>query len=417
MRKGVIAGVAACAMMMAGTASLSAQQRDSAELARLRAQVDALAREMEALRLGQDVVPQADTSLYGFGPAAAKVYRVRQGVSLGGYGEVLYENFAKERENEATTGLPRDQVDALRAIVYVGYKFTDRLLFNSEIEFEHASTDQGGSVSVEFAYVDYQWKPALGVRGGMLLVPVGIVNELHEPPIFLGTTRSLTEGALIPTTWRENGFGIFGDVGDFSYRAYVVNGLDGIGNGPSRAGGFSAGGLRGGRQKGARALIEDPALVARVDFEPAMLGGLSLGGSAYRGGSGQGAVTATGTDIDATTTILEGHAQFKARGFDLTGLFATASVSDAELINQVRSFTGTASIGERLTGYYVQGGYDVLRFTNSAHELTPYVRYEVLNTQDEVPDGFAANPANDRTVLAIGAQWKPITNIVVKGDY
>ena len=410
------AGAAAIALLLTYSPALHGQQ-DTTELARIRRQIDALTRELEALRLGQDVLPAADSSAHGLGPAAAKVYRVRHGVSLGGYGEVLYENFAAERENADPSGM-RDQIDALRAIIYVGYRFTDNLLFNSEIEFEHGSTDQAGSVSVEFAYLDYIPSPYLGVRGGMLLVPMGFINELHEPPIFLGTTRPLTENSLIPTTWRENGFGIFGDVGDFSYRAYVVNGLDAIGDGPSRAGGFSAGGLRGGRQKGSRALIEDPALVGRLDFEPTgLLPGLLLGASAYHGNSGQSGTTPGGVEVDAPTTILEGHAQYRAHGLDLRGLFARATIGDAALINEARTLTGASSVGEELVGWYAQGGYDVLRLVRSSQELTPYVRYEKLNTQQEVPDGFTASPATDRNVLVFGAQWKPITSVVLKGDY
>lgn len=408
---------AAAAFALLVTATPAQGQQDTTELARIRRQIDALTRELEALRLGQEVLPQADSAAHGLGPAAAKVYRVRHGVSLGGYGEVLYENFATERENGTASGV-RDQIDALRAIMYVGYRFTDNLLFNSEIEIEHGSTDQAGSVSVEFAYLDYIPSPYLGVRGGMLLVPVGFINELHEPPIFLGTTRPLTESAIIPTTWRENGFGIFGDAGDFAYRAYVVNGLDAIGDGPSRAGGFSAGGLRGGRQKGSRALIEDPAIVGRVDYEPAaMLPGLLLGASAYHGNSGQSGVTPGGVEVDAATTILEGHAQYRGHGLDLRGLFARATVGDAALINEARTLSGAASVGEELVGWYAQAGYDVLRLVHSTQELMPYVRYEKVNTQEAVPDGFTASPATDRSILAIGAQWRPITNVVLKGDY
>jgi hypothetical protein len=148
------------------------------------------------------VAVQADTSILGFGPAAAKVYKIQQGVSIGGYGEVLYENFAAERENDTASGVT-DQFDALRAIVYVGYKFNDRLLFNSELEWEHGTTSQGGEASIEFAYLDYMLTPNFGFRGGLLLPPMGLVNELHEPPIFLGTTRPATEQAIIPSTWRE----------------------------------------------------------------------------------------------------------------------------------------------------------------------------------------------------------------------
>lgn len=415
-RGSVLRGAAFSTVFGLAALPAAAQERsDSVELEQLRRQVDAITRELEAMRLGQEVAPRADTSVRGFGPAASKVYRTNQGVSIGGYGEVVYENFAAERE-DGTESSARDQIDALRAIVYFGYKFSDRLLFNSEIEVEHGSTDQGGSVSVEFAYIDYLFNPSFGARAGMLLVPMGFVNELHEPPIFLGTTRPMTENALIPSTWRENGAGVFGDVGPLSFRAYVVNGLDGAGVG--RSSGFSAGGLRGGRQKGARALIEDPAIVARADFAPAgTLRGLTVGGSLYRGGSAQGAETDTGVEFDASTTILEGHAQYRARGFDLRALYATASVDDVVALNSVRELSGASSIGEELDGWYVQAGYDVLSRTSTSHELTPYVRYEALNTQAAVPSGFSANPANDRTALVLGGQWKPIMNVVVKADY
>src|SRR5690606_4566081 len=116
----VLSSAAAVLMMLTGAVDASAQERtDSAELERLRRQLDAITREIEAMRLGEDVAPAADTSLRGFGPAASKVYRVERGVSIGGYGEVLYENFAAEREDGSPSDA-RDQVDALRAIVYFG---------------------------------------------------------------------------------------------------------------------------------------------------------------------------------------------------------------------------------------------------------------------------------------------------------
>lgn len=413
MRVRIFAALTA-ALLFVGVDTAVAQQ-DTASLNELKRQVEALTREIEAMRLGSDVVVQADSSAFGLGPAASKVYRVRQGVSLGGYGEVLYQNFAKERENETPSGL-RDQIDALRLILYVGYKFSDKLLFNSEIEFEHGSTSQGGEASVEFAYIDYKHSDAIGIRGGMLLVPMGLVNELHEPPIFLGTTRPLTENSIIPSTWRENGAGIFGQLGPIAYRAYVVNGLDAIGS-AGRASGFSAGGLRGGRQKGALALIEDPAFVARADFAPNALRGLLVGGSVYVGNSGQSATTTAGAEIDASTSIFEGHAQYRAHGLDLRALYAKATVADALLINLRRNLTGNASVGEELSGYYVQAGFDLLSLGGSSHQLTPYVRHEQLNTQEQVPVGFTSNPANDRKVTVLGAEWKPISSIVVKADY
>jgi len=385
-----------------------AQERDTTDLTRLEAQVEAITQELEELRLGRDLVVEADTSVYGFGPAASKVYKVRQGVSLGGYGEVLYENFAGSRQDESPSGAT-DRLDALRAIVYVGYKFSDKVLFNSEVEFEHGSTEDGGSVSIEFAYVEYRLSPAFGLRGGLLLPPMGFINEIHEPPAFLGARRPETERQIIPSTWRESGIGLFGGTGDLSYRAYLVNGFD--------ATGFSASGIRGGRQNGAEASAENFGGVARVDFSGAL--GLVLGTSAYLGNSGQGAVLPSqpARTIGARTFIWEGHAQYKLRGFDLSGLVAISTLDDAAQINELNGLAANASVGERLIGWYLQGGYDLLRGGRSGHQLVPYIRYEQLNTQDRVPAGFSANPANDRRLVTFGTMWKPLPNVSVKADY
>jgi hypothetical protein len=293
--------------------------------------------------------------------------------------------------------------------VYVGYKFSDRVLFNSEIEFEHGSTEDGGSVSVEFAYLEGRLSPAFGVRGGLLLAPMGFLNEIHEPPTFLGTTRPETERRIIPSTWREMGAGVFGARGDLNYRAYVINGFD--------ATGFAASGIRDGRQNGAEAKGINFAVVGRVDWTG--VPGLTVGTSAYVGRSGQGATLPSDptVSIGARTTIWEAHAEYKARGFDLRGLVAQTRVSDAAEVNDLNGLAGDASVGERLTGWYLQGGYDVLRRLRTSQQLLPYVRFEKLNTQDAVPDGFAANPANDRTIVSLGLAWKPLLNVALKADY
>jgi hypothetical protein len=401
-------GLVLAALVLTGVRPLQAQDVDTAEVARLKAQVDAILRELETMRLGADVVAQADTGIYGFGPAASKVYKGRPGVSIGGYGEFHYENFAANRQDDVPAGLG-DRIDALRAIVYVGYKFSDRVLFNSEIEFEHGSTEDGGSVSVEFAYLEGRLSPAFGVRGGLLLAPMGFLNEIHEPPTFLGTTRPETERRIIPSTWREVGAGVFGARGDLNYRAYVINGFD--------ASGFGASGIRDGRQNGAEAKGINFAVVGRVDWTG--VPGLTVGTSAYIGRSGQGATLPSdpARSIGARTTIWEAHAEYKARGFDLRGLLAQTRVSDAAAVNELNGLAGDASVGERLTGWYVQGGYDVLRRLGTSQQLLPYLRYETLNTQDAVPDSFTANPANDRTIVSLGLAWKPLLNVALKADY
>ena len=264
----------------------------------LERRMEILSREIETLRIGEAAV-EATGSSHGLGPAASKIYRTEKGVSIGGYGEMLYEGFASEDDS----GMPvdkSDRLDFLRAVMYLGYKFNDRILFNSEIEYEHASTGKSGEVSVEFAYLDFMFRDSINARVGLVLIPMGFINELHEPPIFLGARRPDIERRLIPTTWRENGAGVFGDAGPVSYRAYVVTGFDGAGIDET---GFTANGLRGGRQSGSKSLAEDFAFVARVDWE--ITPGLTLGSSFYTGNSGQGAVASSGETIDARTDILD----------------------------------------------------------------------------------------------------------------
>jgi hypothetical protein len=238
---------------------------------------------------------------------------------------------------------------------------------------------------------------------------MGFLNEIHEPPTFLGTTRPETERRIIPSTWREVGAGVFGARGDLNYRAYIINGFD--------ASGFGASGIRDGRQNGAEAKGINFAVVGRVDWTG--VPGLTVGTSAYVGRSGQGATLPSDptVSIGARTTIWEAHAEYKARGFDLRGLVAQTRVSDAAAVNELNGLAGDAAVGERLTGWYVQGGYDVLRRLGTSQQLLPYLRYEKLNTQDAVPDGFTANPANDRTIVSLGLAWKPLLNVALKADY
>ena len=357
----------------------------------LESKFSALADAQESFTLGGLVPPLGD-SYHGLGPAASKVYAAEEGLSLGGYGEALYE-----RRN----GPANDELDFLRLVLYLGYRFGEHWLFNSEIEYEHA----GEEVGVEFAYLDYLWQECLNARIGLVLIPMGFVNELHEPPTFLTARRSEVERRILPTTWRENGAGVFGDVGPVSYRAYVVNGFD--------ATGFTDQGLRGGRQNGSEALAEDLAVALRVDWTETP--GLLAGGSVYFGDAGQDQAGLGSTGV----AIGELHAEWRARGLWLRGLATMAEVDDVAELNAANGFAGADSVGEELEGYYVEAGYDVCALLDSGceHALSPYVRFESLDTQAAVPGGFASDPANDLEITTVGLNWRPRSNLVFKAEY
>ena len=375
-------------------------------LAELERRIDLLAGEIEKLRTGGAVEETALQGVKGLGPAASNVYRKERGVALGGYGEALYTNHAELRQDDQPSGRT-DEFDFLRAVLYVGYKFSDSILFNSEIEVEHASTDKGGSVSVEFAYLEFQKRPEVGLRAGMLLVPVGFINELHEPPIFHGARRPEVERSIIPTTWRENGAGLFGAAGSFEYRAYAVVGL------LSR--GFSAAGIRGGRQKGSKSLAEDFALTGRVDYVG--VPGLLLGASFYTGNSGQGGEV-DGQRIGGRVSLFDLHGQYEYRGLHVRGLWTRSTIGDVALINEQNDLSGDGSVGEVQGGWYVEAAFDVMTLKPKGRwGISPYIRYEELNTQEEVPAGYGSSGRYDQSLLTAGFEVKPLPQVVFKLDY
>ncbi len=380
----------------------------AADLAEIRRQIDILTRQIEELKVGGEEPAAGESGSFGLGAAASKVYRADRGVSIGGYGEMVYENYASDRDDDVASGRT-DQLDFLRAILYAGYKFNDRVVFNSEIEVEHGTTgDAIGEVSLEFGYLDFMVNPAFNVRAGMMLLPIGLVNELHEPTAFLGAKRPLVEQTIIPSTWRENGAGIFGEVGNVTYRAYITNGLD------SKK--FSSSGIRSGRQKGAKAKAEDFALVGRVDWHP--VPGTMLGGSLFTGGADQGSTTPAGDRYDATVTMAELHADAKVRGWLLRGLWSTGEIGDAAAVNLANNLTGSKSVGEEFGGWYGEIGYDlgtILDLGETA--VIPFARYEELNSQESVPAGYALDPSKDMSVLTLGLSWKPLPQAVIKLDW
>lgn len=383
------------------------EAEDRAETQRLEQAVDVLTDELEAERLaGATEEPIEGAAPKGIAPAASKVYSKNRGVSIGGYGEMLYQSFSSSLD-DGSPSPEKDEVDFLRGIIYLGYKFNDRIVFNSETEFEHGSTGSGGSASVEQAYLDFLLRDEINIRAGMLLPPIGFINELHEPPTFLGARRPQVEQRIIPTTWRENGAGIHGEIGRFSYRAYLLAGFD--------ASGFSdSSGLRGGRQKGARSVAEDGGVAVRFDFEPTP--GLLFGVSGYHGESGQGAMVGTDT-LDVQTTLLSAHAQWRWRGLQARALWAEVELDDVADLNTFLGRTGMDSIGERMEGWYAEVGYDVLARRDTRHELIPFVRYSEYDTQAEVPAGFLRDPANDRELLTVGVSYKPHPDVVIKFDW
>lgn len=417
--------LAACLALLLPSFALA--QTTDQRLAEVEKKLDAALAEIEQLKLGGAASPDtapAYRSRHGFAPGASRVYGVASGPSLGGYGEILFEASDATRGDGSPSGA-RPRADLLRTVFYVGHKFSPSLLLNSEIEWEHAGvrdeaatqvdpltgagdTELSGEATVEFAYLDWQVTPAWGVRAGKLLVPVGLVNEQHEPPVFLGARRPDTERFIVPSTWSAAGAGFYGRTATgLEWRALVVEGLD--------AAHFSAASaIRSGRQAGSQALFTHPAFAARLDWEG--MPGVSLGVSGYTGDSWQTARPA-GSALSARVTLTDAHVRAQWRGLQLRALYAMGALSDAAALSDALGLAGSDRLGERFWGGYAEAGYDLVPRWRPGSEwaLIPYARYEVLDTQDDVPAGVA-DAANHRDVFTLGAAVKPHPNVVMKAD-
>jgi len=401
-----------------------AARADADRIADLERKVEVLTDELARVR--DEVTVPEDRELksaYGFGPAASKVYGADRGISIGGYGEWFYRSFVGNDDSgsDSVDGVSisdrqLDRADALRIVTYLGYKFTDSIVFNSEIEYEHAFIGEdtpsapSGEVRVEFAALDFFWREELNARAGVLLLPMGFLNEVHEPPYYFGVTRPETETRILPTTWSEMGAGVFGQLGEqVEYRAYLVNGFN--------ARGFTDSGIRDGRQKANRALAEDLAFVGRVDWSPAPA--WLLGGSLYYGDSGQDQQIGGIELPQASLLVAEGHVQWRHEQWHARALFAYNQLSDARDLNVALGRALNRPIAEEMLGGYVELAYDLWPHLsdNLDRSLAPFFRIEYVDTQYDVPSGFSANDRNRYWVYTPGLQFKPHPNVALKLEY
>lgn len=382
----------------------------------LQRQIDILGQEIQNLKMGEVSAPStpeaasgASTPSLGFGPSMSKVYRQSQGVSLGGYGEVLWEHFNDDPFQSSRRFAPgedapssQNRATITRAVLYAGYKFDDHWVLNSEFEWEQS----GGEISVEFLYLDYFWTRFLNFRGGKVLVPMGLTNETHEPTTYLGSHRPTLETLIIPTTWSTYGLGVFGDAGPVTYRSYVVTGLN--------ASAFTYDkGVQEGRPETGFANATQYAWVTRADYTA--VPGLLAGGSFYLGSSSTDAVAGQSSYLGVPTRVFEVHTQYNYKALDLRAMGAYTILSNIDALDARKALGLDQSIGSRQGGFYLQAGYDVL---NSGKEsLVPFVRWETVDTQLEVPAGYFKNGSALIRELVAGINYKPLPQIVFKADY
>ncbi|MGP0566406.1 MULTISPECIES: hypothetical protein [unclassified Nitrospina] len=376
-------------------------EEEGASLEALEKQVELMAEEIDGLR--------DDVSTF------------RRNVNVTGYGETHLRFPSDERRNN---------FDAHRFVIGINAKFNDWIFLNAEIDYEHAAQQ----LEFEMGYLDFLLDPKFNIRAGTVLMPVGFLNEFHEPVFFWTVERPLLQNRAIPTTWNGTGGGVFGTFGNFlggmNYRVYVVNSLQairinssdtgsGVGAGGA-AGQFSSSGIRGGRLQPNNMIASDLAVVGRFEL-PNLFPGFQLAGSFYTGDTSQNFI-----DAGARVTLLEGDIKFRKRWFEMNATVVHTHINNAAQINAHNqanlgapaNSTGTF-VASNLFAWNVQAGIHLFQLMKVAtsHDLVLHGMYERIDTQNEMPAGAAADPAQELDVFTGGFAWFPTPNVAIKLDY
>ena len=317
-----------------------------------------------------------------------------KGITIGGYAQIDYN------QPEGDNGT----LDVHRLVILVGYKFNDKTQFVTEIEYEHVK-----EVFVEQAFLQYSLNDNVNLRGGLMLVPMGIVNEYHEPTTYNGVERPNVDKSIVPTTWREIGVGVSGRVDNASlrYQAYIFNGFKSV-NGSNYLGGSN--GLRNGRQKGAESTINTPNFSAKLDHYG--LPGLRLGLSGYYGRTqAEDDVDAIdGADVGVAMVGLD--ARYVKNRFTARGQFIHTSLTDTEAYNNLYG----SDLGSALQGWYIEGAFNLLP-QDKQQRLFAFARYEDYNTHASVDGSLPKNDSYSRNEITTGLSYHIAPGAVVKVDY
>jgi len=331
---------------------------------------------------------------------------------IGGYGELHYNNWRNDTAN--TT---KDEVDFHRFVIFLGHQFNDRIRFHSEIEIEHAliGDDDGssfagsqnnkpGELELEQAYIEADVFGHHRLRAGLQILPIGILNETHEPATFYGVERNLVESSILPTTWWEAGLGMSGEVWPerlpgLGYDLVVHSGLQ------TATTGGNAFRVRQGRQKVAEAPANDMAFTGRLKYTG--LPGIEVGVA----GQYQADITGSGFAEDIPASLVEAHTVIRKGPFGLRALVARWDLAGGP--------AATGPAGGPSDGRDVQFGW----------YLEPSWKFDLVGPLPGAIGIFGRysetdNNAGDQSLAAtrierwdVGFNWWPHEDVVFKFDY
>ena len=374
-------------------------QQQQAEIERLKGQAKQAEVKLEETEVKVEATAAAIES-----SATSKVAQWAEKTTIGGYGEVLYNN-GTQRSDDASDSNPNKEIDVQRFVLFFGHEFADNLRFFSELEIEHTNTAGAGEVELEQAYIEWDYAENHSVLAGLHLVPLGILNETHEPDTFYGVERNRIEARIIPTTYRVNGVKFAGEIAEgFSYDLAVHEGLQLADN-------FS---VRSSRQGGSRANAEELAGTARFKYTgtPGLELGLALHyqSDLVQDGIGNSRLGRTAFDADDISGLLtEAHVIYQKERFGLRALYAQwdidSDIEDLAILNDDDTVASSGVGRDEQTGWYIEPSYKL------TEKLGAFVRYESI---DERAGDSSSDSEEERTLVGINYWLNP--NVVLKAD-
>jgi hypothetical protein len=292
-------------------------------------------------------------------------------------------------------------------VLLFNHSFSDRIRFIGEVEIEHAlveGLEESGELELEQAYLDFRLTPALNLRAGMLLTPVGIINERHEPPSFYGVERPFVDTFIIPTTWFDAGGGVHGAFGNgWQYRAYLMAPLDATKITAEE-------GLAEARQKGFESNVRNVAGTGRLEYVG--FPGLTLGASFWRGETGFNFPRE-----ESHVGLIEFDGRYHTGPLAVRGEFAHVFVDGAEAINDLQQRTTgiNPNIAEQMRGFYIEPS--VRPLPGLKYDFGAFLRYENFDTQYRMPARVLPLAQFDRSAWVVGGSLYPDPDVVLKIDY
>ncbi len=326
---------------------------------------------------------------------------------IGGYGEAAYRN---------DIALKTASINLTRNVIFIGHKFSNRISFFSETEIEDAKIEggqAGGEISLEQAFIKFNINRNNYITAGLFIPRIGIINENHLPTTFNSVGRPRLEQKLLPSTWRELGFSIYGiipSVNGLNYSVGLMNGL----NSENFEGGT---GIRGGRFEGSNATAGNLAVTGSLLY---YTGSFRIQLSGYYGGSaGLSPRAADSLRLDSgpfgtPVSLEEANVQFRKSGFYGIALFTAIQIPDADALNVAYA----KNVPEFMMGYYAEAGYNLLETSKwKDKKLNLFARYESFDLNASLPKNGIENDAYKQSYFIAGLAFLPLPGIIVKADF